>query len=120
VDELLTWEEQDEDVEAQTSSWALTPSQRSKAARTLADVMVRLQRPGEAVTYFQIARKSEKSAAIRKQIDSKINDLRAQLRRQQLNASRRPVLHDALEQDRVVRPRLLARTVPSAAKGVAR
>jgi hypothetical protein len=36
------------------------------------------------------------------------------LRRQQLNATRQPILHAELEQDRVVRPRLVARSVPPA------
>jgi len=35
-------------------------------------------------------------------------DVRARLRRQHVNAMRHPVLHEALEQDRLVRPRLVA------------
>jgi hypothetical protein len=45
------------------------------------------------------------------------------LRIQRQNASRQPLLHEALEQDRIVHPRLLARTTsaPSAlTKGVAK
>jgi hypothetical protein len=41
-------------------------------------------------------------------------DVRARLRRQQLNAARQPILHEALEQDRLVRPRLLAHAAPPA------
>ena len=41
-------------------------------------------------------------------------DIKAQLRRQQLNAARQPILHADLEQDRLVRPRLVARAAPVA------
>jgi hypothetical protein len=45
------------------------------------------------------------------------------LRIQRENAARQPLLHEALEQDRVVHPRLLARATavsPSASKGGAK
>ena len=38
-----------------------------------------------------------------------ITDVSARLRRQRLNAARQPILHEALEQDRLVRPRIVAR-----------
>jgi hypothetical protein len=41
-------------------------------------------------------------------------DIKAQLRRQQRNAARQPILHKDLEQDRLVRPRLVARAAPVA------
>jgi len=43
-----------------------------------------------------------------------IAGLKTRLRRQQLNATRQPILHAELEQDRVVRPRLVARSAPPA------
>ena len=68
-------------------------------------------------------RKAKKKApARREQIGRTITDVRARLRRQQLNAARQPILHEALEQDRLVHPRLLARAAPpgkaAAQKGV--
>ncbi len=72
--------------------------------------MVRLDRLDEAMRYLQVARKLEKAPARRKEISSTITDVSARLRRQQLNAARQPILHEALEQDRLVRPRLLARS----------
>jgi hypothetical protein len=52
----------------------------------------------------------EKVPARRKEITVQITNVRAQLRRERLNLARQPILHEALEQDRLVRPRLLART----------
>jgi len=66
----------------------------------------------DAVCYFEIARRSQTSPAARKDLAHKITDLKAALRRQRQNAARQPLLHEALEQDRIVRPRLLARAAP--------
>jgi tetratricopeptide (TPR) repeat protein len=102
------------------SALKLPVTQRAQIAWTLGEVMARLNRLNEAMSYLQIARKLEKTPGRRKEISSKIDDVRARHRRQQLNATRQPILHEALEQDRVVRPRLLARASPpakAAAKG---
>jgi hypothetical protein len=53
------------------------------------------------------------SPAARKQLDQKIAAAQAELRIQRQNAARQPLLHEALEQDRVVRPRLRARAAPA-------
>jgi hypothetical protein len=98
----------------------LTASQQAQLAWTLGEVMVHLDRLNEGMPYLQLARKLEKTPGRRKEISSRIDDVRARLRRQQVNAARQPILHEALEQDRVVRPRLLARAAPpgkAAAKG---
>jgi hypothetical protein len=90
----------------------LPPAQQAQVAGTLAEVLIRLDRLSEALPYLDIARRLEKAPDRRKKISAQIADVRAQLRRQQLNAARQPILHEALEQDRLVRPRLLARAVP--------
>jgi tetratricopeptide (TPR) repeat protein len=103
-----------------TSAIKLTASQQAQLAWTLGEVMVHLDRLNEGMPYLQLARKLEKTPGRRKEISSRIDDVRARLRRQQVNAARQPILHEALEQDRVVRPRLLARAAPpgkAAAKG---
>jgi len=80
--------------------------------------MIRLDRLDESLRYLRIARKLERVPARRKEISSTIAEVSARLRRQRLNAARQPILHEALEQDRLVRPRLLARSVPPAQETV--
>jgi predicted Zn-dependent protease len=89
-------------------------AQQAKVAWTLSEVLIRLDRLDEALPYLQTAHRLEKAPARREQIGQAITDVRARLRRQQLNAARQPILHEALEQDRLVRPRLLARAAPQA------
>jgi len=98
----------------------LPPAQQAQVAWTLSGVMARLNRPSEALAYLQIARRLEKAPARRKEISSKIAEVRSTLRRQRMNTERQPILHEALEQDRLVRPKLVARAAPppkAAAKG---
>ncbi|MGA7557362.1 MAG: hypothetical protein WBW12_00460 [Terriglobales bacterium] len=92
---------------------ALSRAQRAQVAETIADTMMRLDRLGDAVSYFEIARRSENVAAARQQLAHKIVAAKAELRMQHQNAARQPLLHEALEQDRVVRPRLVARAGPA-------
>jgi tetratricopeptide (TPR) repeat protein len=106
----------DDDGEQATSPTTitskLTHSQQIQVAQTLGEILLRLKRPPEALSYFRTARRLETAAANRRLLDRKIADLRSLLRIQQQNAARQPVLHEALEQDRIVRPRLLARAAP--------
>jgi cytochrome c-type biogenesis protein CcmH/NrfG len=79
----------------------------------LGDTMSRLNRLDDAVAYYDSARRLESSPAVRKVLLSKIAGAKATLRIQRQNAARQPLLHEALEQDRVVRPQLLARSSPA-------
>jgi hypothetical protein len=92
----------------------LPTAQQAQVARALGELMVRLDRLDEALRYLRVARKLEKAPASRKEIGSTILEVSDRLRRQNLNAARQPILHEALEQDRPVRPRLLARSAPTA------
>ena len=95
-------------------------AQQAQVATTLSELMIRLNRLDEALRYLQVARQLEKTPARRKQIDGMVTEVSARLRRQRLNAARQPILHEALEQDRLVRPKLLARAarpVKTPAKG---
>jgi hypothetical protein len=65
------------------------------------------------VAYYDTARRAESSPATRKVLLRKIADAKAMLRIQRQNATRQPLLHEALEQDRVVHPQLLARLTPA-------
>jgi len=75
--------------------------------------MMRLDRRADAISYFEIARRSENSLPARKKLAQEIAAAQAELRIQRQNAARQPLLHEALEQDRVVRPRLVARAAPA-------
>jgi len=79
----------------------------------IGDTMSRLNRLAEAVSYYETARQLENSPPIRKTLLRKIADAKAALRIERQNAARQPLLHEALEQDRVVRPQLLARVTPA-------
>ena len=92
----------------------LSPSQQAQISRTLGEVMDRLNRLNQALPYLQVAQKLEKAPARQKEIGVEIASVKTRLRRQQLNAKRQPILHAELEQDRLVRPRLVAHSVPPA------
>jgi hypothetical protein len=90
------------------------PSQQAELAHEIALAMLRLDRLDEAASYLQIAQKLEKSPAELKLISAQWQDVRARLRRQHTNAARQPILHAELEQDRLVRPRLVAQAAAPA------
>ena len=88
----------------------LSPAQRARLSKLIADTMARVGRFPDALPYYQTARNLETSAENRKQLNRKIADMKSVLKIQRENAARQPLLHEALEQDRVVRPKLLARS----------
>ena len=87
----------------------LSSQLRADVAWSVGSVMSRLNRLSEALSYLQIAQNSEKARTRRKEISGEIARVKAVLHRQEVNAARQPILHADLEQDRVVRPRLVAR-----------
>lgn len=86
----------------------LSRPQQAQLAQQIADTMSRIGRLAEALSYYQTARRLEVSQPARKALLRKIVHTRDALRIQQENAARQPLLHEALEQDRVVRSRLMA------------
>jgi hypothetical protein len=108
-------EEDNNDDSSAPASGALTRprAQQAQVAQMIGDTMMRLDRLAEALSYFEVARHFENSPAGRKELKRKIADAKATLRVQHQNAQRQPLLHEALEQDRVVRPRLLAGASPA-------
>jgi hypothetical protein len=66
----------------------------------------------QALRYFRLAYKLEKSQDKKKLLQTRVTVLRDHLDRESRNESRRPLIHPALEQDRVVRPRLVAKAPP--------
>jgi predicted Zn-dependent protease len=125
-EQIVSSGEEDEDGDdasraQDTPAIKLSHAEQAQTAHMIGDTMVRLNRLSEAVSYYESARHLEPAPAIRKTLLRKLTDARAALRIQQRNAARQPLLHEPLEQDRAVRPRLLARatSVPKAptAKG---
>lgn len=107
-------EENDDQTNAQASAVTkLSRAQQAQIAQIIGDTMSRLNQLADAVAYYENARRLESSAAVRKALQRKIADVRSTLRIQHQNAARQPLLHEPLEQDRVVRPRLLARDAPA-------
>jgi predicted Zn-dependent protease len=92
----------------------LSPADQAQLSRSVGEVLTQLDRLDEALPYLQLAQRLEKAPARAKEIRSEIAAARAILRRQHLNAARQPVLHADLEQDRMVRPRLVAQATPAA------
>jgi hypothetical protein len=76
--------------------------------------MIRLNRLNEALPYFQLAQKLEKTPVRLKEIKGEISAVKVQLRRERLNLARQPILHADLEQDRLVRQRLVAQAATAA------
>jgi predicted Zn-dependent protease len=108
----------DEEAPAQAYAAAkLSPAEQAQISLAVASAMVRLQRSNEAFTYLQLAQNLEKVPARRKEITGKLTEVRSELRRERLNLARQPILHQDLEQDRVVRPRLVARAATPAKAG---
>jgi tetratricopeptide (TPR) repeat protein len=89
----------------------LSRVQQTRVERMAGEALLRLNRPADALPHFQTARRLESDTAERTKLSREIQEIRAVLRMQNQNASRRPVLHEALEQDRIVRPRIVARSV---------
>jgi tetratricopeptide (TPR) repeat protein len=92
----------------------LSPAEQAEISLAVANAQVRLRRRNEALPYLQLAQKLEKDPARRKEITGKLAEVRTVLRRERLNLARQPIFHQELEQDRVVRPRLVARAATPA------
>ena len=60
----------------------------------------------------------KQDAVRQKPMVARISEVKMRIRREQLNLARQPILHEPLEQDRLVHPRLVAReTAPAGGKG---
>jgi predicted Zn-dependent protease len=120
-EEIISDDRSDADQTAGALVYAavkLPPTQQAQIAQAVGLAFARLNRLGEALAYMQVALNLEKTQPRRKEIAAELADIRAQLRRQQLNAARQPILHADLEQDRLVRPRIIARASPTAKPSV--
>ena len=120
-EEILTSDDHEQEgaetLAAPALELVLSRAQQARFAEVIGETMVQLDRLDESLPYLQTARKFEDSATTRKQLARKIAASKEILRIQRLNSDRQPLLHEALEQDRVVRPRLTARAAPGIAAG---
>lgn len=91
----------------------LSRARQAQVAEMIADTMKRLQRYNDALSYYQTARTLQSAASVRQTLARKIAEMKSILRIEHENAAREPILHEALEQDRVVRPRLATRAAPA-------
>ena len=124
ADEQIVSSDNEEADEAEDATAAATTmptisrAQQAQLAQLVGDTMTQLSRLSEAVSYFEVARNLQGVPAARKEVARKIAALKAALRTERQNAARQPLLHEALEQDRLVRPRLLARVAPKTATAI--
>jgi hypothetical protein len=102
-----------QDVNAQYSMNNLPQVERALLAADLGEAFEGLNMNDQAFRYFRLAYKLETSQDKKKKLQAKVTRLRDEIDRTSRNDFRRPVVHPALEQDRVVRPRLLAKTAPA-------
>ena len=79
---------------------------RARLEDSVGELLVRLGQARDAVAHFQTARRLAVSSTERARLRRRIERIQAWLRVQSQNASRQPILHEALEQDRIVRPKL--------------
>jgi tetratricopeptide (TPR) repeat protein len=116
-EEIISDDRSDADQDTEVRIYAaskLSPAQQAQIAREVGLAFERLKRLGEALAYMQVALNLEKTPPRKKEIVTEIADVKTKLRRQQLNAARQPILHADLEQDRLVRPRVVAKAAPAA------
>ncbi len=92
-------------------------NQKSAIAVQLAEALQKLDRLEEAVRAWNLASILSPDAALRSQAIHRREQIAAQLKIEQADHERRPVITDHLEQQGLVRPRLLGRAGPSASAG---
>ncbi len=90
----------------------VTAAQKSAIAEEVANSYRKLEEYENALKYFQIAKKLDSSKRQQVAIDKSIAGVRATLRRIANNDQRVPMMHKELEQDRTVRPKLVAMKSP--------
>jgi cellulose synthase operon protein C len=92
--------------------------ERLRIVSELATVTENLDRLDDAARYLRVAQRLESDPARRGEIRQHLARLRAEIDRRVENAARQPEIHRQLEQDRLVRPRLIAASPsPVAASG---
>lgn len=91
------------------SQGGLDAAQRASVARGLADAFQKLDRLSAAELFFRIALELEPSSDVRAELKVRFGAVKAERERRAQDAMRRPIVTDNIDQDRPVRPRLVAR-----------
>jgi hypothetical protein len=94
----------------------LGASERAIVAKQVGEAHMRLGRKQDALEYLRLSYKLDKDAIRKKDTVAKIELLKADIKRDERNQARQPKIHLEVDQENVVRPRLVARnTKPAAA-----
>ncbi len=130
VDERGGYDASEESEQEMTNRSSLQPlradglqlarAQQAHVLHEVADAMSRVGRLSDALSNYQYAYRAEQSASVRKILSGKISSIRSTLSNQRRNVSRQPLLHEALEQNRVVRPKIIAKSPPASINGTRR
>ena len=99
------------------SGQELDVSQKSVIAAQMAGAFQKLDRIEEAARLWKVAMMLATDDSLRSQASHRLEQSEAQLKLEQADRERRPVITDHLEQEGLVRPRLLGRSGPSAGAG---
>jgi tetratricopeptide (TPR) repeat protein len=123
-EEIVSQDEHDLEVDQPAtpsiSGSVISRAEQARIAAMVGDTMIRLDRFDESLPYLRSAQRLETSTSVRKELARDIADVRESLRVRRINESRQPLLHEPLEQDRIVRPRLATHAVhrnPTPQKG---
>ncbi len=90
------------------SNSTFSPARRAEAAAALATAFQKLGQLGAAEFMLKLASKLEPSGEKLRLLKERARAVAAGRRRRAENEARRPIIHEPLEQDRRVRPRLEA------------
>ena len=100
------------------SGQELDASQKSVIAAQMAGAFQKLDQLDEAEALWKVASLLAADASLRSQASQRMEQIETQLKIEQADRERRPVITDHLEQEELVRPRLLGRKGTSASAGV--
>jgi Tfp pilus assembly protein PilF len=103
---------QDEAAPTESSQEKVTATQKAAIANEVAKTYRKLDEYENALKYFQIAKKLEQNKTQQAAIDKSIAGVRATMRWIANNDERAPMMRKELEQDRTVRPKLVAMKSP--------
>jgi hypothetical protein len=92
-----------------TEAVPLTRAQRLALTTELANLQVKLGRIEPALESLRRIVSLEPAGAAKRALSARCDELQSVLESKQRNAQRRPLIHAALEQDRLVRPQVVAR-----------
>jgi len=104
-DDLATQEPQADDTVRSVAK--LTVKERAEITRDLGLAFEKINSLNQALPYLQRAYRLETDAAVKTQINKEVQQIRATQRRRAANLARQPMIHAELEQEHVVRPRLV-------------